>query len=77
MTAERPSRLIYLRKDKKQIWRTVDSPYELGYVAGEADAQDGRPQMTYEEHQALWGANSEYSDGYEDAYFDQGECPIP
>jgi len=66
----RPSRLIYTRQDKAQAWRQVDSAYELGYVAAEADIAAGFPPLTWDETRALWGVSTDYAEGYGDAFAD-------
>ena len=66
----RPAEAIYLRNDKAQTWRECDSPYELGYAAGEADAIASCEPMTAAEHSDLWGNGSDYAEGYRDAYAD-------
>ena len=70
MTTTRPSHTIYLRNDPNQIWRECDSPYELGYIAGEHDYDAGLPAMTDAEQSDLWGLRSGYAEGYADAYAD-------
>ena len=71
-TDTRPSKLIYCRKDKAQAWRDCETAYELGYVAAEADLRAGLIAMTAAQHGDLWGAVSDYAEGYADAYFDRG-----
>lgn len=68
MTKTRSSRSIYLRRDER--WKECDSEYEMGYLCGETDNADGWDAMTDEEHQNLWGINSDYAEGYRDAYHD-------
>jgi len=71
-TDPRPSKLIYCRKDKEQAWRDCATAYELGYVAAEADMKAGLLPMHACDHNALWGAFSDYAEGYDDAYLDRG-----
>ena len=71
MTTTRPSRSIYMRNDPEQAWQDCESAYELGYVAGEADIWAELPAMTADEHSDLWGAESDYAEGYRDAYYDR------
>ena len=64
----RPSRKIYLREDDAQAWRDCESAYELGYLAAEADYAAGLPPMQASDHDSLWGAFSDYAEGYDDGY---------
>lgn len=66
----RPSRAIYRREDKAQMWRECDSAYELGYVAAEADIAAGLEAMIRTEHDDLWGSYTEYAEGYRECYAD-------
>lgn len=68
----RPSEAIYCREDKAQMWRECESAYELGYIAGEADMDAGLAPLTEEQHSNLWGATSDYAEGYGDACADAG-----
>ena len=67
----RPSRSVYMRTDGQQAWRYAESAYSLGYLAAEADMRAGLDAMTANEHADLWGAESDYAEGYRDAYYDR------
>ena len=67
----RPSKNVYMRTDVQQAWRYAESAYSLGYLAAEADLRAGLEAMTRSEHSDLWGADSDYAEGYRDAYADR------
>lgn len=70
---ERPSYKIYARQDPEQVWKECDCAYEMGYIAAEADLEAGLPPMQAGEHDMLWGAFSDYHEGYDDAVSDRSE----